>query len=192
MAEQNVERRSQTRAEPIDMYRIWQEKQKIPCVTGFYIEDLNTIEVASWELKGGLGAFVNLEGAERVDDAYVCEIPPGEKLKPQKHLYEEMVFIVKGHGGTTVWQRGEKKHTFEWQAGSLFAIPLNAWYQHFNGSGADPVRYFAVTNAPLMINLFHNLEFIFENDFAFVDRFNPNEEDYFKREGEMWALRNMM
>jgi oxalate decarboxylase/phosphoglucose isomerase-like protein (cupin superfamily) len=180
-----------TKRESIDTYKIWQQSQKIPSVTDFYIEDLNAIEVAPWELKGGLGAFVNLEGTGGIDDAYVCEIPPGGKLKPQKHLFEEMVYIVKGRGGTTVWQKQGKKHTFEWHEGSLFAIPLNASYQHFNGSGTEPARYFAVTNAPLVMNIFHSVDFILDNDFAFVNRFDPNQEDYFTKEGEMWALRNM-
>ena len=57
-------------------------------------------------------------------------------------------------GATNVWQSDGQKHSFEWQTGSLFAVPLNAWYQHFNGSGSEPARYFAVTNAPFMINLF--------------------------------------
>jgi len=175
----------------IDTYQLWQQAQKIPCVTGFYIKDLNVIEVAPWEQKGGHGAFVNLEGTGGIDDAYVCEIPPGKKLKAQKHLYEEMVLVVKGRGGTTVWQKNGRKHTFEWQQGSLFAIPLNASYQHFNGSGVESARYFAVTNAPLIMNIFHNLDFIFENEFAFLNRFDPNQDDYFSKDGEMWALRNM-
>ena len=173
----------------IDVYHDWQVTQKIPIHGGFFIEDLRTVEVAPWDRKGGLGAFINLEGTGGTNDAYVCEIPPGGKLKPQKHLYEEMVFIVDGHGATSVWQKNGRKHTFEWHPGSLFAIPLNAWYQHFNGQGDAPVRYFAVTSAPFMIHLFHNLDFVFENDFSFSDRFSPEEDDYFTSSGQLWGDR---
>ncbi|MBI4488070.1 MAG: cupin domain-containing protein [Deltaproteobacteria bacterium] len=173
----------------IDTYNDWQAAQKIPINRGFFIEDLRKVEVSPWDLKGGMGAFINLDGTGETNDAYLCEIPPGKQLKPQKHLYEEMVFIIDGHGATTVWQKEGKKHTFEWHPGSMFAIPLNAWYQHFNGQGGAPARYFAVTNAPFMINLFHNLDFIFENDFTFGDRFSPEEEDYFSAKGQMWQDR---
>ncbi len=167
-----------------DTYSKWQAAQKIPRVASFYVYDINELEVAPWEQKGGLGSFINLEGTGDVTDAYVCEIPPGGKLKPQRHLYEEVVYIVKGHGATTIWQKSGKKQSFEWQAGSFFVIPLNAGYQHFNGSGSEPVRYLAVTNAPFIMNIFHNLDFILENEFAFTDRFDPEDETYFSREGK--------
>jgi oxalate decarboxylase/phosphoglucose isomerase-like protein (cupin superfamily) len=171
----------------VDTYQEWQEAQRIPVHKGFFIQDLRKLEVGPWDLKGGSGAFVNLEGTGSTNDGYVCEIPPGKQLKPQKHLYEEMVYILDGHGATSVWQKDGKKHTFEWHPGSLFAVPLNARYQHFNGQGNAPVRYFAVTNAPFMLNLFHNLDFIFENDFVFGDRFSPEEEDYFTSKGQLWG-----
>src|SRR2546430_8623839 len=178
-----------TTDERIDTYNAWQQAQKIPINRGFFIEDLRKVEVAPWDYKGGMGAFINLEGAGGTNDGYVCEIPPGTKLKPQKHLYEEMVYILDGHGATSVWQQNGKKQTFEWHPGSLFAIPLNAEYQHFNGQGNAAVRYFAVTSAPFMMNLFHNLNFIFANDFIFSDRFPPEEEDYFSSKGQVWGLK---
>jgi len=127
-----------TTDERIDTYNAWQQAQKIPINRGFFIEDLRKIEVAPWDLKGGLGAFINLEGAGGTNDGYVCEIPPGTKLKPQKHLYEEMVYILDGHGATSVWQRNGKKQTFEWHPGSLFAIPLNAEYNISTGRVTPP------------------------------------------------------
>jgi mannose-6-phosphate isomerase-like protein (cupin superfamily) len=178
---------TQGRPEPVDTYRNWQERQGIPIVRGFFVQDISSVELAFWNFKGGPASFVNLDGTGDTNDAYVCEIPPGSKLKPQKHLYEELVYIARGHGATTVWQNGSKKHTFEWQPGSMFAIPLNAWYQHFNGSSSEPARYFAVTNAPFIINLFHDLDFIFENDYAFMKRFDPAEENYFSREGKLFG-----
>ena len=182
-----IQRFDQAQAPRVDTYRQWQELQGIPVVRGFHVPDIKQVEVSPWKLKGGLGAFINLDGAGGTNDAYVCEIPPGEKLKPQKHLYEEMVYVASGRGATTVWQRNGKKHTFEWQRGSLFAIPLNASYQHFNGSGVEPARYLAVTNLPFIMNLFHNPDFVFNNDFTFTDRFDPMDEAYFSSRGKLYG-----
>lgn len=97
------------------------------------------------------------------------------------------MYIAKGHGATRVWQTGGKKHTFEWGPGSLFAMPINARYQHFNGSGSEAVRYFAVTNACFIMNLFHNLDFVFGDEFAFTDRFDPDKVDYFSEKGILYG-----
>src|SRR5215470_19610774 len=68
----------------IDTYNDWQQAQKIPINRGFFVEDLKKVEVATWEHKGGLGAFVNLDGAGGTNDGYVCEIPPGKAVKRSK------------------------------------------------------------------------------------------------------------
>src|ERR1700691_3871365 len=150
-------------------YDRYLEGERIPIIEDFYLRDLSGVEVASWERTGALGAIVRLEGAQMLDDSYVLEIPPGVRTIPQRHLYEELVYIVSGTGTTTVWNDQGTKVTFEWRAGSLFAIPLNTSYQHCNTSGTESVRYYAVTNAPLMMNLFHNQDFIFNQDYDFVD-----------------------
>lgn len=95
--------------ERIDTYRNWQAQQKIPVVRGFFVEDVNKVAVEPWDLKGVPCSFIVLDGTGGTNDAYVCEIPPGSKTKPQKHLYEEMVYVAKGDGATTVWQRDAKK-----------------------------------------------------------------------------------
>jgi mannose-6-phosphate isomerase-like protein (cupin superfamily) len=183
---------AETRQQPIDLkpervdtYKEWQAAQRIPVVRGFFVEDLNKVEVEPWDLKGVPCSFVVLDGTGGVNDGYVCEIPTGGKTKPQKHLYEEMVYITKGYGATSVWQKDGKKHTFEWGPGSLFAVPINAHYQHFNASGSEAARYFAVTNSCFMMNLFHNVDFIFGDDFPFLDRFDPSTEGYFSGQGEV-------
>ena len=165
-------------------YERWMEKEGIPILKGYHIDNVYTAPLGPWERKGGSGAFVNLVGGELLTDSYLCEIPPGGSLKPQRHLFEEMIFIVKGQGATTVWNEGGPKRTFEWQEGSLFAIPLNAWHEHFNGRGDMPARYLGVTIAPSMMNIFHNMDFIFKNDFVFRDRYGA-EEDYFSSEGKL-------
>ena len=80
------------------------------------------------------------------------------------------------------------KQTFEWKEGSLFSIPLNAWYQHFNGSGDEPARYIATTNAPPMMRLFRDTSFIFNNDHQFKGRYS-DDEDYFSGNGKLYNRR---
>jgi gentisate 1,2-dioxygenase len=93
--------------------------------------------------------------------------------------------VLDGRGATSFWQPGreQKKQTVEWQRGSLFAPPLNCCYQHFNLDGQRPARLFSVTNAPMVINLFRNTDFVFEGTALFTDRYN-GEEDYWVDHGE--------
>ena len=112
-------------------------------------------------------------------DSYAVEIPPGGSLHPEQYLYDELLFVLKGNGATAVWTAETKKQTFEWQEGSLFTIPLNAAHQLFNGDGKEPALLLGFTFAPTMINLLHNEEFIFNNPFAFTDRYR-GETDYFQ------------
>jgi quercetin dioxygenase-like cupin family protein len=159
-------------------YQKWVEAQGVPIIREFYIEDLRKVELAPWAGRGGRGAILNLIGTGDINDAYLSEIPPGGSLKPQRFLFEEMIFVVEGHGSTSVWNDENRKITFEWQAGSLFSPPLNTWRQHFNGSGTKPARFIAMTSAPPIINLFRNLDFVFNNPCSFDDRFDGDPESF--------------
>ena len=175
-------------AEKKSSYRKWVESEGVSLIEGFFIEDIKTVPLQPWKRKGGQAAIICLEGTGETDDAYVCEIAPGKSLRPERHLFEEMIYIVSGRGATTVWNEGGPRHTFEWQEGSLFSPPLNAWHQLFNGSGTQPARYLAVTSAPIMINLIHNIDFIFNCDYVFGDRYD-SQEDYFSNEGTWYEGR---
>jgi len=169
-------------------YQKWIDEEGLPVIKGFYIEDLKKVELAPWKRKGATGAYINLEGTGGTNDAYVVEIPPGGNLKPEKYLFEELVFVLSGRGATTIWTEGGAKSTFEWQAGSLFSPPLNVWRQHFNGQGDQPARLLAVTTAPTVVNLFHNLDFIMNDTYVFRDRY-AGEEGYFSGEGKLHSAR---
>ena len=79
--------------------------------------------VDTWARKGGRGAYVNLEGTGGTNDAYVCEIPPGGSLNPERHLFEEMVYVVDGSGATSVWYDENQKRSFEWNTGQPVRDP---------------------------------------------------------------------
>jgi quercetin dioxygenase-like cupin family protein len=121
---------------------------------------------------------------------FVCEIPPGESLDVQHHLYEQFTLILQGQGATEIWQKNGPKRTFEWGKGSLFAPPKNTYYRMYNLS-QEPVIYFGVTNAPRVFNgLFgagiietrspEQFEFVFNSDYDFFDVYD-GREDYFNR-----------
>ncbi len=189
MTEPTEERKPESQIVRSSAYDLWVQSEGIPIIKGYYIADLNEVSLGPWERKGGSGAFINLEGSEGSTDGYVCEIPPGKNLKPQHHLFEEMIYILSGRGATTIWNEGGPKQTFEWQQGSLFAIPINAWHQHFNGQGDKPARYLAATNAPMVVSLFHNMDFILKDTFVFKDRYS-GEQDYFTNQGQFFSSRD--
>lgn len=174
----------------IDAYEQWQQSEGVPIVKGFYIDDLNTLELGQWERKGGKGAIVNLEGTGGVNDMHVVEIAPGGASAPDKHIYEAMIYVLSGRGSTQVWYDDNRKSSFEWGPGSLFSIPINASYRVFNSSGVQPARYVAVTNAPTIISLFHNHGFVFNNPYEFEDRFS-GQSDYFGGEGRLHRGRTL-
>lgn len=159
-------------------YEIWIRKEGIPIIEGYGIEDVIELPRKSWARTGGLGAYIQLKGQEGFTGMYVGEIPPGAALRAEHHLYEELIYIIHGIGSTEIWSgaNGKKLH-FEWQEGSLFAIPLNCWHRLINGS-REPVIFLAVTSAPLMIDLLHDIPFVFGCDYQFDDRFD-GRADYF-------------
>src|SRR6266566_3214108 len=158
-------------------YRQFLKKEGIPVYEGGFI-DVNKVELKPWKRVGALGAYIFLEGTAGTVDAWVCEIPPGSRTNAERHIFEEQTLVLAGKGRTQVWQ-GDLRNmlTFEWERGAVFPSPLNAWHRHIN-TGKDPVRLVAITNAPLLIDMFRHTDFIFDNDYAFPERFD-GRKDYF-------------
>jgi oxalate decarboxylase/phosphoglucose isomerase-like protein (cupin superfamily) len=164
-------------------YERWVQAEGLDIIPAHYVPNLRTVELKPWASRGGKGVFINHEASRHSNDCYVAEIAPGSKLAPRRQMFEEMILVLKGRGSTTVWNNSGQRVTFEWKEGAIFAIPLNCWHQHYNGSGHDAARYVAVTFAPSVINMYDDLEFVFENPFEFRKRFS-GEPDYFAAKGE--------
>jgi hypothetical protein len=171
--------------EALDAYERWQEDEGVPVYHGSGVPDLGSLELGHWARRGARGAILELEGTGGLIDAHVIEVAPGGDTTPIRHLYEEIIYVASGRGNCAVWYGDGPKQSFEWGEGSLFAIPLNAWSQFFNGSGQSPARLFSVTSLPSMLKTFRNRDFVFNNDFAFLDRFDGNA-GYFSQEGKLW------
>ena len=153
----------------LDPYMSWAKGEGVPIVEGFGV-DLLKIETAPWPRYGVDGGIVHVNGREDFVSVFVYDLPPGGSSSPQRHLYEEVVYVLSGHGSTVVEASDGTRRSFEWGPKSLFALPLNARYRFFNSSGTERARLASGNNCCMMINLFHNDAFVFDNPFAFPDR----------------------
>lgn len=165
-------------------YQKWIRSEGIDVVPGHHVPDLRALPVKPWARTGGSACLINHDDSDRSNDCVVEEIPAGGDVSPQRHLHERMIYVLSGRGSTAVWQEGGPQQSFEWQEGSLFAIPLNAWYQHFNSRGDAPVRLLSVTNLPAVMNMFEDQKFVFDCPYPFTSRFS-GESGYFNAEGTL-------
>jgi oxalate decarboxylase/phosphoglucose isomerase-like protein (cupin superfamily) len=164
-------------------YLRWVKSEGLDIISAQYVRNLRTVELKPWARRDAKGVMINHDASRISNDCYVLEIAPGGKVAPQRMMFEEMILVLEGRGSTSVWNDAGAKVTFEWQAGTMFAIPLNCWHQHFNGSGRQPARYVGVTNAPPVINLYDDLDYVFNTKWDFANRF-AGEPDYFSGKGE--------
>ena len=133
------------------------------------------------------GAACHLKGRGDFASMFLFEIPPGGSSTPQHHLYEEVIYVLEGTGSTQLEFADGAKRSFEWGPRSMFAIPLNAKYRHFNGSGQKRALMVSTTNMPLVMNVFHNENFIFDTNSEFADRIGKDE--YYAGEGDLVLVR---
>ena len=154
----------------VNPYTEWRKGEGIPIVTDYSIANLRAVDVKPWKRMHASGAYIDLKGGEGVNDGYVCEIAPQAKTSSQRYLFEEVIYILSGEGETII-RSGNHSRTLKWKAGSVVGPPLNAWRQHVN-TGNQPARFLAITNAPVVIDLFHSTDFVFNNDYIFRDRYN--------------------
>ena len=153
----------------LDPYLDWANGEGVPVHLDFG-HDLLKLTTDKWARYDARGCFAHTHGRGDFASLYVLEIDPGKKTSPIKHLYEALYFVLAGHGSTTVWFPDGSVRTFEWGPKAFFTVPLNCQYQIFNGSGQEPARISVTNDAPLTINLYHNLDFVFTNDFKFPER----------------------
>lgn len=164
------------------MYERWIEEQGLPIVRDFYIEDLTAVETAHWDFLGADAAFVELDGATDSNGAYLVRLEGKQATNTRQQVFDEIVYVVSGEGVTEVEMEGGGVAPARWTAGALFSIPLNRRFRHI-ATDAGAVLY-CVNGAPLVMNMFHNQDFVWHNPFDFSDRFD-HREDFFSGDGRL-------
>jgi mannose-6-phosphate isomerase-like protein (cupin superfamily) len=180
-----------TTAEPrtlIDPYIDWTKREGIPIHEDFGV-DLLTAETGPWPRLGDgcKGAFIHLKGRGDWMTVFLNEVPPGGSSAPQQHLFDEMFYVLSGSGSMVVEMPGGGKHSFEWGPRSLFAPPFNSRYRIFNSSGREPVRLASSNDLRILMNIFHNETFFFDNPYPFPER--EGLPGFYAGEGEMTSIR---
>ena len=87
-------------------YARWVRGEGLDIISAHYVPNLQTAPLKPWPRRGGSGVFINHDASRTSNDCYVCEIPSGGKLAPQRQLFEEMIYVLRGRGSTTVWNDG--------------------------------------------------------------------------------------
>ena len=159
-------------------YDAFMEEEGIPVFRDIGISKVQNLPLMPWKRTGGRGSFIQLYGTEGKWGCHVVEVPPRGALNPEKHMYEEIYLVVEGRGSTEVWLEGEgKKHVFEWQKGSMFSIPMNAWHRIVNATSGGALLL-GGTTAPNVINQLQNVRAVFDNPFVFRERFSGADDFY--------------
>src|SRR5262245_36925636 len=152
----------------IDSYMDWVKAEGLPIVEDYGI-DLFTVQTQPWARYGVKAAACHLKGRGDFANMFLFEIPPGGSTTPQRHIYEEVFYVLEGTGSTQLEFPDGAKRSFEWSARSMFAIPLNARYRHFNGSGQKRALVVSTTKLPLVMNQLRNNDFILDKSDVLPD-----------------------
>ena len=164
--------------QPQSDYDKFMESEGIPVFRGIGIKSVFDLELADWSRMGGRGSYIQLYGTEGKWGQYVVEVPGAGALNVEKHLYEEIFLVASGRGTTEVWlEEGGEKHVFEWQKGSLFSIPVNAYHRIVNATG-EPALLIGGTTAPNLMNLLGDTDLIFNCPYKMTSRFSGTDDFY--------------
>ena len=188
MTDANVRKFGIARAREKTFYERWMEKEGVPIVEGYGVTDVSKIPLKGWKRLGCEGAYLQFRGLEGITGVYVGRIAPGSALQPERHLYEKVIYIIQGEGVAEIQQRDRVPQSISWRTGSLFSPPLNALHRLINHANT-PALFLAVTTAPMVLDHFHNEQFVFNSDFSFADRYD-GERDYFEARNDRYLAAN--
>ncbi|MBI3913054.1 MAG: cupin domain-containing protein [Chloroflexi bacterium] len=120
---------------------------------GLHFQDLANRPLHTRPLRNNAGAWFELADYKAME-AHISEIGPRGHSHKHRHMFEAVIYIVKGRGHSIIHKElDDKPIRIAWKAGDIFAPPLNWWHQHFNDDDSEPARYLAITDLGLMKTL---------------------------------------
>ena len=158
-------------------YEQYIHDQGIPVYEGPGFYDVRELKLGTWGRRKVKGAFLVLDQLTHLTGMYVIELASNTTSALEKHIFEEKFFVVEGEGTTEISSGGEIFQKFRWQKGALFSIPINNYYR-VTCSSDSPALLLSVNTAPPAINIYNNLEFVFNNDFRFTERYDDQPDFY--------------
>ncbi len=171
----------------IDPYLDWVHAEGMPVVEGDYAVDLFEVQNGHWPRIGAKGATVHFKGRGDFCNMFLFEVAQGKSTAPMRHIYEDVYYVLEGHGSTQIEFPDGRKRSFEWSPKSMFSVPVNVTHRFFNADGRKRALIVSTTNLPLILNTFHNPGFVFDNGYDFADR--VGQEKYYAGEGDLISIR---
>ena len=173
---------------PNTAYDTFMESQDIPIYRGIGVRRVQDLPLQPWKRMGGRGTFIQLFGTEGLWGSYVVEVPGRGALNAERHMYEEIFLVVEGRGTTEIWTDEQKKpHSFEWQKGSMFSVPMNTWHRVINAA-SSPALILVATTAPNVINLFRDTDWVFNCPMTLTARYDGSEDYFIKLDTEAFPF----
>jgi hypothetical protein len=135
-------------------YQQWLERVRgeVPVREGLVIENVHEVALEPWPQLGEGITGLYLHFADyQMTDGRIVGIPAGGHTIEQRHLYEKAVYVLQGSGYSLIRQDDTAPRRFDWKAGDLFSIPLNA--SHRLHAGPQAARLLLVTDFPLICSM---------------------------------------
>ena len=166
--------------ERVGPYEYWVRQTGLPVLRGHYVADVRTAELGWWAERECSAAFVDLQGQGSLMEGRITEIPPGVTLPPLKFGLDEVVYVLKGRGFTTLWRGdGEGKRTIEWGPHSLMLLPRNYTHQLTNAQGSETVRLLHYNALPMAMAAVPDPSVHFDNPYLQPGMIPEEETEFF-------------
>src|SRR5262249_23576150 len=79
---------------PKTPYDLFMEQEGIPVFRDIGVRRVQDLPLGDWKRVGGRGTYIQLHGTEGKWGCYVVEVPGAGALNAERHMYEEIFYVV--------------------------------------------------------------------------------------------------
>ena len=166
-------------------YDQWIASLELPIHTGYFVDDVRTVELGWWEDRKCNAAILKMTGQEGVSEVRVSEVPAGKSTAPVYMTLDEIVYVADGRGLTTITSPTGVTKSFEWQKHSLFILPRHHTHQFSSTQGDRPARLLHYNSLPMAMALLPDPDFFFSAKFNDEKRLQGQDGEEFYSEAKV-------